>query len=198
MALKLITAPTEFPITLAQAKAHLRVDHDDDDDLIESLIEAVTDYAEKFQGRSLIEQTWDLYLDELPTDGVIEIPRPPLLEVLGMFYLDSDGGEQTYSADSYDVDLASEPGRVRLAYGATWPTVYGGANAVRIRFRAGYLDASSPPVANVPGATISALKLALGTLYEHRETLVVGQSIAQLPWAAEQLLRLRRVEKAMA
>jgi uncharacterized phiE125 gp8 family phage protein len=197
MSLKLVTTPTDWPVTLAEAKAHLRVDFADDDALIEIFRKAATDEAEKFTGRALIEQTWDLYLDEFPDDE-IEIPRPPLIEIVGVYYRDSAGTEQTMDASGYVVDDAKEPARITLAYGGSWPTPQTRANAVRVRFKAGYIDDASPAAANVPFAIKAAILLTIGTLYANRETVVVGQSVAILPWGAEQLLRRYRVEKAMA
>ena len=196
MGLKLITPPADWPVSLVEAKAHLRVDFADDDALIEIFRKAATDEAEKFTGRALIEQTWDLYLDAFPA-AEIKIPRPPLIEVVGVFY----GGaadEQTLPAAGYIVDDASEPARIALASNGSWPTLTTQANAVRVRFKAGYIDDSSPAAANVPYAIKAAILLTIGTLYANRETVIVGQTATLLPWSAEQLLRRYRVEKAMA
>jgi uncharacterized phiE125 gp8 family phage protein len=206
MGLKLVTAPADWPITLEQAKAHLRVDTDDDDDLIEALIDAAVESAELFQGRALVDQTWDLYLDAFPCsrwEGLrrvnqIEIRKPPLIEVAGVFYLDSSGAEQTLSASLYTVDTANEPGRVVLKSGS-WPTLPDLANAVRVRFRAGYLDQGvSPAVENVPKSTKAAILIMIGDLYANRESVVVGQTVARIPWSAEWLLRLKKFDLSLA
>lgn len=206
MGLKLITPPEDDPISLDQAKAHLREDSDDFDEQIEAFIAAATEFAEGFQGRALIDQTWDLYLDAFPCakwEGLrrinaINIPKPPLIEVAGVFYLDSDGVEQTLDAASYTVDTANEPGRVVLKSSASWPTLPNLANAVRVRFRAGYLDNSSPPVAAVPKTTIAAILIMLADLYANRESVVVGASVAKIPWSAEVLLRLKKFDLSLA
>lgn len=200
MGLKLITPPTTTPITLAEAKAHLRVDHTDEDALIAALLQSVTDAAEIFSGRAFVDQTWDLYLDAFPTenDKEIKIPKPPLIQVVHVAYSDSTGNEQYVSANDYYVDSVSEPGWVVLQGGASWPSTLDAINAVRIRFRAGYVSANSPDSPDVPDDIKAALKLSLGSLYENRESVMSGQPIYSLPWGAEQLLRQRRIEKSMA
>lgn len=198
MALKLVTGPDNYPVTLAEAKLHLRVDHSTDDDLIEIFIQAATQYAEGFLGRVLVDQTWDYYADEFP-DGAIEIPLPPLIEVVGLFYRDAADVEQEFSASSYNVDTSSQPARVYLLSSGSWPTPRDGANSIRVRFRAGYLDGSvSPAVDAVPFDIKAAILLTIGSLYANRETVVVGQAAVTLPWGAEQLLRTHRIEMSMA
>lgn len=196
MALKRVSAPTDTPVSLAEAKAHLRVDHDDEDILISALIDAATEHVDGPRGvlgRAMIDQTWDYYLDEFP-DAEIELPLPPLIEVLGVYYQTSTG-EEEFTA--YEVDDASEPARLSLNSGS-WPTASTVKNAVRIRFRAGYLDTGvSPAVAAVPNPIKAAMLLYIGDLYAHRETQVDNR-IGQLPWSAEQLLRPHKFSLSFA
>ena len=188
--LKLVQGPSELPLTVEQVKAHLRVDDDDNDALIETYLRAAVAYAESFMGRALIDQTWDYYFDAFPT-GSINLPRSPLLEVLEFV------GEGVPFAD-YATDFAIEPGRVYLTTGSSWPTVVGVTNVGRIRFRAGYVDLTGSPTGEVPSDILAAILLIVGTLYAHRETIVVGQTPALMPWSAEQLLRRHRIELSMA
>jgi uncharacterized phiE125 gp8 family phage protein len=200
MGLRQITAPAEWPVTLEEAKAHLRVDVDDDNEMIEALIEAAVDYCDGptgFLGRALIDQTWELVLDEFPEDE-IKIPIPPLIEVESIKYDDGDGAQQTISSSDYTVDNVSQPGWV-LPVSGTWPTTFEGVNAVRVRFRCGYLDqVASPPVHNVPGSIKAAIKLIVGNLYANRETIVLGQTVAEIPQSAQFLLRKHRIHLGMA
>jgi hypothetical protein len=86
-----------------------------------------------------------------------------------------------------------------LVANGSWPTTIHQANAVRIRFRAGYIDAAnSPPIDSVDFPIKAAILLNLGNLYRNRETYVVGQAVSGLPWAAEQLLRPYRVKLGLA
>lgn len=198
--LKRIAAPAEYPVTLAEAKAHLRVDHSDDDVLIQTLIKAATGHVEGpngFLGRALIDQTWELALDAFPTKE-IQIPLPPLIEVLSVKYDDVSGNEQTVDAANYSADSYSEPAWIIPDIGG-WPSSLDAVNSVRIRFRAGYLDTGvSPAVETVPTEIKIAILLLVGSLYEHRETMIVGQTIEQIPWSAEQLMLPHRVHLGFA
>lgn len=199
MGVVLVTPAAAYPVSLEEAKSHLRVGFPDDDDLIEALLQASIGYAESFTGRAFIDQTFDLFLDAFPTDGAaIRLPNPPLIEVTGIYYRDSNGDEQEFASSSYLCDTSpNDKARVQLAYGANWPTIQDRINAVRIRYRAGYLKPLSPSEAGVPQAICAAIKIILANLYEHRESVVIGQSAVEMPWSAMQLLRRYRVHTAM-
>lgn len=190
--LKLVTAPASLPLTLAQVKEHLRVQDSDEDTMLALYIEAATVHAESFMGRALIDQTWDYTIDRLPCNGgTIELPRQPLLGVTQF-----DTGDSPEFSD-YSVDLAS--GRLYLPVSGSWPTVTGDYAVARIRFRAGYVDQSeSPEVGEVPADILNGILLIVGTLYAVRETVIVGQTPASMPWSAEQLLRRHRIETSLA
>lgn len=189
--IKLVTAAASLPLSVDEVKDHLRVQDNDEDTLIALYLEAAVAYAESFMGRSLIDQTWDLYLDSFPTASFIELPRQPILEVLQF-----DTGESPEFSD-YTLDPAG--GRLYLSASGTWPTVVGVANVARIRYRAGYVDQSdSPEVGEVPADILNALLLIIGTLYGIRETIIVGQTPVPVSWSAEQLLRRHRIETSMA
>lgn len=196
MALKLVTAPANQPITLTDAKAHLVVEHDDHDSLIEIYVAAAVSHVDGprgFLGRALIDQTWDYYLDAFPGDCsgdlAIKLPLPPLIEVVGLFYSDDNGNETELTEDvDFIVDDVSEP--ARLIAVASWPTAGDRPNAVRVRFRAGYIDASvSPAEDNVPRGIRAALLLIVGELYGHRTESVDGTISPPASFTVERLLR---------
>src|SRR5262245_19676435 len=198
MGLKLISAPTFDPITLTQAKMHLRQIDNDEDDLIELLITAATRNVENWTGRALCDQTWELQLDAFPVNE-IQIPKPPLIEVVSVRYDDPEGVEQILSTTDYTVDNVSEPGWVVLNTTASWPTILEAVKSVRVGYRAGYPDSDSPPSGSaIPFDIKAAIFLLLGTLYEHREQVQVGAIPYQLPWGVQNLLRPHRVLKGMA
>lgn len=200
MALKLITAPLAEPLTLAEVKQHLRVDHTEEDGLIAIYIRAAREHAERFLGRALVSQTWDLYLDAFPVNE-IRIPLPPLRSVESIRYDDTAGEEQTVSTLEYYVDTANEPGWVVPDSTTTWPTTIDAVNAVRIRFVAGYAPTADSPedlASNVPWGIKAAMLLIIGNLYENRENNVVGVITNKLPHGAEWLLRPYRIELSMA
>jgi len=187
MGLKLISPPATYPISVADIKQQLKVDFTDDDDMIEALLKGAIAFCEKSTGRALIDQTWDYYVDAFPV-GAIYIPRPPLIEVVGVFYTDAAGAEQEFAAASYLVDSASIKARVSLAYSAAWPSVQSVANAVRIRFRAGYLNTDSPPVANVPDDIITAIILRMKADYDDAPSADKLRSTADILLAHHRVL----------
>jgi uncharacterized phiE125 gp8 family phage protein len=205
MALTLITPPAVEPLTLAEAKAHLRVDTTDDDDLISALLTASRSFCEEWTGRAFVTQTWELVLDDFPTDlnaDEIEIPRPPLRSVTSIKYDDETGLEHTLATDQYEVDDISQPGWV-VPVDAGWPVaLWEGINAVRIRFVAGYAPGANSPdtfADNIPGAIKAAIRLYLGQLYDQREDIVVGTIVNRVPSGSVQsLLRNFRVRLGMA
>lgn len=191
MAMKLITPASVSVVSLSEAKSHLNVDHSDDDVYIEMIVKSATDYAQKFTGRAFLTQTWDLVIDAFPEDGIF-IPFPPLSQVLGVFYLNSDGDEVQLDTGMYEVDVYSEPGWI-VPVSSGWPTPLDSINAVRVRFVAGWST-----VNDIPSSIRAAVLLLTGTLYETRETVVIGQVPIKMPWSAEQLLRQYRVESSIA
>lgn len=172
MTLKRITAPDTEPITLAEAKKHLRVEHDVDDTLIGALIAAAREQAEHELGRALVTQTWSRVLDAFP---VAEIPlgMPPVRSVASIVYIDPDGAETTLPADQYALDATTSPGWVLPAADSAWPATMDTANAVEIRFVCGYGSA-----ADVPQAIRQWMLLQIGAMYRHREA--VGPANAEL------------------
>src|SRR5574343_985939 len=118
MALKLITAATTTPVTLAEAKLHCRVDGTDEDALITSLITAATETAEQqLAGRVLMQQTWELTLDAFP--GVFELTRVPVQSITSLKYYDTAGVQQTMAGADYTLDTTDDIGwaLVTPAYG---------------------------------------------------------------------------------
>lgn len=191
-----ITPAAVFPVTLAEAKAHLRVDTTDDDTLIGGMIAAATGYAERFIGRTLVDTTYDLVLDTFPTGRrPLIVPRPPLIAVTGIFVTDSEGDEAELAGSSTDL----VGGRL-LAPASGWPTGTTEAS-IRVRYRAGYMQITdeSPLTTSgdVPDDIKAAVLLYLGSLYLQRETLAPG-AMAIVPWSAEQILRQHRVEMSLA
>lgn len=146
--LKLVTAPVQEPVSLSEAKARLRVTVDDSDDDIAALIREARAQCESECGRAFCTQTFSLYLDAWPCDGVITIPRPPLQSVTYVKYYDSTGTQQTLASDQYHVATGGEPGRVVRPYNVVWPTVqYGRPEAIEVKFVAGVANPASLPPA---------------------------------------------------
>ena len=192
MALTIVTEPTVEPLDLEEIEDHLRLSDTstgEEDVVIQSYIKAARRYCERIQNRAYLHQTWDLILDTWPEGDYIEIPRPPLVSVTHVKYFDTDETEATMSSGLYYVDTNSEPGRVHLQYGETWPTeTLRPANGVAVRFVAGYGSVSSL----VPAEIKQALKLLVGHMYERREATDLKEVLEITPGAMD-LLWLDRI-----
>lgn len=191
MPLTLVTAPASEPVSVAEARLHLRTEDDGEDGLVAALISAARHHAEEFTGRALVTQTWDLTRDAFPCDGAdyIRLGKGRVQSVASVTYLDEAGESQTWDSSNYAVDTASEPGRLALAPDVFWPSTQSGRiNAVTVRFVAGYGAAAA-----VPAAIKQAILLLVGHWYVNREAVVTGTIASDIPFAADMLLRQYRV-----
>jgi uncharacterized phiE125 gp8 family phage protein len=183
MPLQLVTPPAGEPVSLAEAKQHLRVDGNDDDLLIGSLITAARQAAETLTGRQLITARWKLVLDAFPGPSLMQsapgasfslpghailLAKCPVQSVVSIDYMDMNGTTQVMPANDYVLDAACEPARLTPVFGKTWPPTLPQIGAVTVTFDAGYGVASA-----VPEGLKSWIKLRVGSLYGHREEMSV-------------------------
>lgn len=174
MPLDLVTAPSpaDEPVTLETAKLHLRVDGTDEDVYITDQIIAAREYVEGETGRALPPQTWAVTLHGWPPAHFL-LPKPPLVEVTSIRYLDADGVWQTWAASNYTTTAPKGPacrhGEVQLAYGVSYPTLRGVPNQVVMTFTCGY-SATNP----VPRDLVEAMLLHLGLHYRFRGDPMLG------------------------
>ena len=186
MILTTITAPAELAVSVAEAKAHSYISTDDEDALITSKLKTAISDVETLVGVALVTQTLEARWEEWPEQGYLLLPRYPLVSVSSVKYTDSAGTEQTWSSDNYAVDVYSEPGRIWLNSGCSWPTAgLCPGPSIAVRYVAGFGDA-----ADVPDALKSAVLLYFGDLYEHREKTVLQPGVTKATVdAAESLVR---------
>lgn len=179
--MKLITPPNVEPITLDEAKAHLRVTHAAEDALITALITVARTDCENELQRSLITQTWEVARDAFP--AAIELLRGPLQTITSVKFDDVAGNEQTLDPITYRVDTYRLTGWVVSDTDYEWPETRQQVNAVRVRYVAGY----GATAADVPAPIKQWILIRLGQLFEHREQVAAGVSIAPVPYVASLL-----------
>ena len=185
--LRLVTPASVLPVSLVEAKAHLRVDFDDDDALIASLISAATAMLDgpRGIGVALAPQTWELGLDEWPE--AVRLPLWPVRAIASIIYKDAAGADVTLPTSAWQADLDASPVRILPDYGQSWPAARASQRAIRITFTAGYADAAS-----IPADLKAALLLIVGHLYNHREA-VADNSPRVLPMGAEAIIDRYRI-----
>ena len=179
MPMQLMTPPAGEPISLAEAKLHLRVDFDDDDSLIQVLISAARQAAETLTNRQLMAARWRMVLDSFPGPSLMGVPagqtftlpghavllpKSPVASVVEIRYLDMANAWRVMPAANYTVDSACEPARITPVFGQIWPIALPQIGVVSVIFDAGYGNASA-----VPEGIKTWIKLRVGSLYVHRE-----------------------------
>lgn len=182
--LKRTALPASEPVTLADIKAHCRIEVSTDDALVAALISAAREYIERRTGMAMVTQTWVMTFDDWPEDE-IELPVYPVQSISSITYVDTDGATQTLSGSIYQLDATGDPATVSLAYGQTWPPARDQEASITLTFVAGYTGSG----ANVmPDGLKHAIRMLVGHWYENRETAIVGTTAAEMPMAVEALI----------
>lgn len=166
MLLTRFTAPVETPVSRSEAKAHLRVEHTEDDTLIDALVAtavAEIDGREGYLRRALVTQTWDYSILGFPVERKIYLPFPPLQSVTSIKYFDATNTEQTLDLGDCYIHANAFVGYVNLKPGKSWPATTERDDAVTLRFVCGYGNAAA-----VPSNIKHAILLRLTELYAFR------------------------------
>jgi uncharacterized phiE125 gp8 family phage protein len=185
---EITAAATSQPVSLDEAKAHLRVDSADEDALIEALVEAAQAHVEQYTGLYLAEQTvklraWGFDL------GASRLPAGPVSEVTSITYTDIDGTVQTLSPDLYVAILYGLSPMISPAWGQCWPAHRCFPGSVVVTVTAGFADDECPaPIRQ-------AILMIVGDLYANREAVVIDASrvtMIENPTADRLLANYRR------
>ena len=176
----IITGPASEPITLAEAKVHLKVTNSLEDNLINALITAARTWVENYSWRPLITQTLQANYDlkDLVSKEFL-INKAPIQSISSVKYIDTNGTEQTISNTTYQTDLISPIARVKLD---SLPTCKDVMNCFKIQFVAGYANAAA-----VPQTYKSAILLLVAHLYDNKSQ-VQAQAMNEIPFGIKTLL----------
>jgi uncharacterized phiE125 gp8 family phage protein len=162
---RMVTAPTALPVSVDEVKVDARIDHNDDDTMLESLIRAATTRAEDWSRRSFVSRTYEMALDRWPWDGAIYLPMPPLLSVVSVAYYDTANTCHQVPEADYLVYADLVPGIVAPVYTKTWPPAdLRPISPIRVTYLAGYGDAAA-----VPEIYKTMIRALVVIDYEHRE-----------------------------
>ena len=185
---QVITAATTYPVSLTEAKSHLKVDTTADDTYIESIIKAATQLSEEYTNRFFIDTVIEQYASsfaELQT-----LFKSKVSSVAHVKYYDSDNTLQTLSATVYDTQLKYEPAQIQLADSQNFPSVTKRNDAVLVRYTVGYGSAAS----DVPEIIKQAILLTIGNFYQNRASVVIGRIATELPQNVKWLLDTYKVQ----
>lgn len=183
-----LTEPVNEPVSLAEAKAYLRVDNTDEDTLIGTLITAARQWVESYLDRALILRQLVLRLDTFPVE--IELPQPPL-STFGMYtavsvtYTLETGTTATLSSSEYRIDRTSTPGVLRQNYSGSWPGHLNDYNSIAVTYWAGYGNDEG----DIPPAIKNAILLMIGHLFENRTAVMTNTNTKPIEFALESLLK---------
>lgn len=174
MGIRVITPPTVEPVTLAEAKLHVRAnDTTEEDAAIEAMITAAREECEHYLQRTIAPTVLGLYLDAFPA-GPILLPRGPVISIAQVQYVDADGVATVLPQARYSLDEAQLEPWILPAFGFDWPATRDEANALRVTYTAGFTAC--------PASIKAWIMLRIGTLYRFREAdsdkPVVGSQFA--------------------
>lgn len=177
----LVIPPESAPVELTEAKAHCRVDFDDDDTLITSLVQAATDHLDGYAGilgRCLVNQTWSIQVANW--SDCIRLPFPDCSSVV-VIHHDANGDEQTISSGLYSTLEDAVSAYVSFTSAFTSPSLENVDNPITITFVSGYGEVDA-----VPQAIKQAILLLVSHWYENRES--VGANMSEVPMAVDMII----------
>lgn len=184
--IQIVTPPASEPLTLAEVKEFLRVDHSDDDVTLAIFITAARQLCESYTRMALLPTTFEEFFDDFPQysgdyKDEIRLSRSPVSAVTYVKYIDGNETTITANAADYKIDTISRPARISPDNG--WFGTYETINAVFVRYVAGFAN-----VAAVPAPLKHGMMLVIGDMYENRT-----DSVKRLPTASEYLWNPYRV-----
>ncbi len=200
-----MTAPGGQPVSLAEAKRFLHVEHGDDDTLIGELITATVAFLDgpnAWLGRFIVQQTWDYKIDCFPWHcEPIKLPMLPVQSITSITYVDTNGVSQTLDTAVYQVTgLNSEgPAKICEAFNQSWPDTRDEKEAVTVRGVFGYPDDGLSPVvdygAKVPDDLRTGILLNIKHWYETSGEVFAEGVPMELGEMAQRVLSTKRVWK---
>ncbi len=181
MTYALITPPVAEALTLAEVKAHLRLDDGNEDTLLASLIRVAREHLERTTGLCLITQIWRLHLESIPEDRVIQIAKGPVQAIESLSIYDEAGEELALPATGHVLDGNARPARLVLDRNLN-PTI--AANGIEIDFSAGFGESG----AEVPDTLKRAMLMHVAQMFAFRGAVAVEDQPADIPLGYDRLV----------
>jgi uncharacterized phiE125 gp8 family phage protein len=161
----LVTPPVEEPLSVSEAKSHLRSTTTAEDDQVWAWIRAAREQVERDADVALLTQTWDIALDGFPGGfGMLRLLKRPLQSVTWIRYTDAVGVIQTLATNQYVLDTSSRTPRIGLTDIGSWPAVaVRQFQPVTVRVVVGWASAGL-----IPESLLQAVKMWLPPFQERR------------------------------
>jgi len=186
MSAYLLTAPAVEPLSLAAAKAFLRVEHDADDAIIAALVSAARNHVEALTRNALIVQTWRLVLDRWPDGGRITPRFGPLRALAAVRVLSAANEASAIDAETFVIDRAAG---VIVAPGWSLPPPGRGIAGIELDIEVGFGTAAT----DVPPTLLQAIRMLVAHWYDNRGLIAIGQSVAMMPASVNAMISSHRV-----
>lgn len=182
MTFQLITPASVHAVTLGEAKSHLRITDSAEDDLVEGLIKSAAEHIESETGLSLITKTYRLWIDDVPPDGLVRLPKNPLRQIVQVNWYDGNGTPTELPGSAYFLNSIARPARLKFER-ASCPG--GLCNGIEVDFDAGYGDTG----VDVPDLIRRALLILVSHWYEFRGVYGPGDQPVSMPAQYTRLIR---------
>lgn len=183
--------PSGSVVTLSDVKLDLRVDHDFEDTLIQSLIQAATEYLEApsgVLGKAFLTQTWKLSARGPDSDCRIYIPVTPVQSIEAISYFNTDNVEQVLAITDFHLYGDENWAYLTPKDDIEWPDLFDRLDALTITFKAGFGDAET----DVPETIRQIVRLLVTHWYTNRSAVNLGTIATEIPMAAESLISVNR------
>lgn len=179
MTLMLMSGAANEPVTLEEARAHLRLDMEAEDTLLRAFLTAARVALEAQTRRAFVTQSWRLILDAWPA-AVVTLPMAPVSAITGVTMNDA-GAPRVVAPSLYDTALEGDA--PRLVANGIWPAPSRRVGGIHIDFTAGYGEAG-----DVPAPLRQAILLLATHWFENREPVSIGDKAGELPLSVSALI----------
>ncbi len=173
----LLAGPAIEPVTLAEAKAFLRVDAEAEDGLITTLISAARLHVEGTTARALIAQSWRLVLDCWPADRVVSLPVGPVISLTAVTAYDSEGDPHDIPLAQFLAETEVAPARLMLPLSVAGMPPLRERQGIEVDYAAGY----GADREDVPVDLRQALLVLVAYWFEHRDAVIMAGSGSVVP-----------------
>ncbi|NLS02859.1 hypothetical protein HGP14_05670 [Rhizobium sp. P32RR-XVIII] len=181
MTYALTAPPLAEALTLADVKVHLRLDGNEEDALLTSLIRVAREHLERVTGLCLMTQGWRLYLDSVPEEGGIQIAKGPVQAIEGVTLYDASGEEVSLPLTGHMLDGNARPARLVLNQNVNFGRAI---NGIEIDFSAGFGESG----ADVPDVLKRAMLMHVAQMFAFRGAVAVADQPADIPAGYDRLI----------